>query len=274
VFYILGFGCWADSEIQRIPDIKHRCSTLSGISDVRVMCNKSAVSTISTIVGSFCKKIPNASAFAASCIEKVAAELNDPWAHVLVIGVSYGGYVASKIAEELAMSPEVLGRLKVRTFNSIYVPTPKPAGVDIVHSIAFNDMSLECNGLTYNTSINLLSHPRPDIAWFTPLDEYQDVARINIAKRTEIHGSIGLPLHEVLLEYKEHARAVNAAAKRAGPAPALNASFLTNWRGGRKSTATLVDALISSAGRKARTRTKPSGASSASRRQRKPTVCG
>lgn len=121
-------------------------------------CNRSLGATLRDIGAQLvCKRPPSYdNPFVQTVLARVREVLDEkPQNHVLLIGVSYGGAVATRVAELVyggksggEAHAERAKRLHVATFGSIYVPkAAELPGMDICHYMFYNDVALHCNGL-------------------------------------------------------------------------------------------------------------------------------
>jgi hypothetical protein len=133
VFYIVGLGC--DPNAQK--------STAS----FHYECNASLSSTLETIAKTVCYMKPNKKdKFIIKNAMQVGKLLDDN-SQVLLLGHSYGGAVATVIADILNSHPAV-HNLQVATFGSIFTIDPATIpNIKIRQFMKLKDVALNCNKL-------------------------------------------------------------------------------------------------------------------------------
>jgi hypothetical protein len=116
-----------------------------------VYCNQSMMKTLYDVTKTCINFIPSKKhKFVQYVLNEVKQYINKGY-NVFLLGYSYGGSVASRIAEILHKDPQGLtyvNRLNIITLGSIYVPRPdRTQGVNISHYMFENDVALKCNKL-------------------------------------------------------------------------------------------------------------------------------
>ena len=161
---VLGLGC---SRLSPEAIEKNRASLAkylkNAMDEVVLMCNQSLASTVYDIAQTYCSFRPGLNnTFVKEVVEEVKKHL-DMGHQVYLLGHSYGGSVAARVAESFVKHAtlENASSLSVATFGSIYVPKKaRVAGIDITHYMYVNDVALKCNGLNHKV-------PQPDksVTW-------------------------------------------------------------------------------------------------------------
>lgn len=134
------------------PDSAKR-ALLEGLpagTSARVFCDPSPLSDVKAYM-SLASTLPlsNDSAYIRGIVDAVAVDMKTH--DVLLVGNSYGGGVATRVAQHLAARPgtlAIMGRLKLRTFGAICCSTAGVEHVDTIHYMYDDDaISLRASGL-------------------------------------------------------------------------------------------------------------------------------
>jgi hypothetical protein len=159
IFFIYGLGCKYMDESDNL-DIQMEIANKANISekDVKMICHDKHFAPIRGILSSFFDYVPmQNSSFLRRLKQDVLAQLLS-YKKVLILGHSYGGAIANRLAEELNDDANV-SSIKIATFGSIYVAHPDDVqNVSIVNYQSINDLSSKFNknrnisyqDLTYN----------------------------------------------------------------------------------------------------------------------------
>jgi pimeloyl-ACP methyl ester carboxylesterase len=112
------------------------------------MCNPSVRSAVSNVAKTYCSIIPSKkNAFVQRVLATVLRYLR-AGKTVHLMGHSYGGSVAARIAEIFSAANAPHPNLVISTFGSVYIPQPaRTAGVRVRHFMYVNDVALRCNAL-------------------------------------------------------------------------------------------------------------------------------
>ena len=153
VMYINGLGCHTlDPYDNAWLKNKIVSATSVSTSDAHVFCNLSVSKTLANIAKTYCSIRPS---FNDAFVKSITSEIEkyfDKNYHVYVLGHSYGGTVASRIAEFFNSNPKAQTNLHVATFGSIYVPNPQYTNnIEVKHFMKEGDVALKCNGLKLPT---------------------------------------------------------------------------------------------------------------------------
>jgi len=161
IIMVLGLGCSSapakDIEKMRLNLLAYMNEMNYGVDDAIMMCNQSLASTLYDIAQAYCTFRPGLNnAFVKEVAEVVTKHL-DSGRRVTLLGHSYGGSVAARVAEsfvkQLAGGSNSFATppsLSVYTFGSIYIPKQaRVEGIDITHYMYVNDVALKCNGLSH-----------------------------------------------------------------------------------------------------------------------------
>jgi len=152
---VLGLGC-SSMPPQNINKMRVSFAEyLRGtVDEVVLMCNTSYVSTVYDIAQTYYSFRPGLNnAFVKEVAEVVTKHL-DSGHRVTLLGHSYGGSVAARVAEtfvkHLGGRSKTPPSLSIYTFGSIYIPKQaRIEGIDITHYMYVNDVALKCNGLNH-----------------------------------------------------------------------------------------------------------------------------
>jgi pimeloyl-ACP methyl ester carboxylesterase len=156
ILYINGRGCWdnpahTNQEFRSALAALHHENMLGSLDDSLVsVCNLNKSQVHRTLLAVDKEEVvTKLRPFPRSILERVKTLLNSN-DRLILIGHSYGGYVASRIAESLSATMDMvyLKRLHVVTFGSVYVPSlARVTGINILHYMLRNDISLRINKL-------------------------------------------------------------------------------------------------------------------------------
>lgn len=123
---------------------------------------------------------------------------------VIIVGHSYGGAVASKIAELFSKNrpKEECDRLHIATMGSIYIsPKNKVENIDIINYMHVNDISMNCNGLKQpvlsdfqNEDLSNTSNDQ-NIVWIKKNNERINKRSVFSHNSWKIHRSVYTPLN-------------------------------------------------------------------------------
>lgn len=129
------------------------------------VCNMSTGNTLKHIGKRCVLRSSQDTTYARMHQDAVEASLVDPdVTHVVVMGHSYGGFVASCIAEALNDHPYA-HKLHVATYGAIQVAAPSAVrNINMVQFMNVNDVALRCNGLADPSSQHRArsANPRAD----------------------------------------------------------------------------------------------------------------
>jgi hypothetical protein len=146
LYDVLGLGC---SEFPQsvLDEVRLELTDIYGI-PCEIICNKSLGNTLKNIGKTVCYIPPSKKSKTVSDLySRVIKDLKNG-KKVIIFGHSYGGSVASRVAELIHDNQIKTSRLLIVTFGSIYVPQPsKTRGVNIKHLMFYNDVALKCNHL-------------------------------------------------------------------------------------------------------------------------------
>lgn len=160
ILYHAGLGC------SQGVDRSQWVASVSGLDLDHVMyyCNPNDVNTVKDIgnikfrEGKFRQK----SGWLAKVYAKVEAFLRDnAFASMLMVGHSYGGGVVSAVAEQLP--PELVDRVEVATFGSIYIP--KQPKAKMVHYMFLGDVAMKTNGLKEPSTVSNIKDTLNNVLW-------------------------------------------------------------------------------------------------------------
>lgn len=145
---IIGLGCTVDDPM--MPLWHERLVELSGASreDVFLECNKSTAKMLKNIAKTVCAIRPSSKdSFVDSIYRKILRYRNTS-TRILLLGSSYGGSVAGRVASLFNDDPVMAPRLSVATFGSIHIPKPdRVSRISLVNFMFPGDVALKCNGL-------------------------------------------------------------------------------------------------------------------------------
>jgi len=166
---VLGLGC-SSMPPQNINKMRVSFAEyLRGtVDEVVLMCNTSYVSTVYDIAQTYCSFRPGLNNVFVKEVADVVTKHLDAGHRVTLLGHSYGGSVAARVAESFVK--QLAGRsnafatspsLSIYTFGSIYIPKQaRVEGIDIVHYMYVNDVALKCNGLSHK-----VPDPEKPVIW-------------------------------------------------------------------------------------------------------------
>lgn len=151
---IIGLGCTSmgQDELER-----YKTNISSSLHmPCHVYCNQSLLKTLYDVSKTCIYFIPSKKNKFVQYVLNEVKILLDQGYNVFLMGHSYGGSVASRIAEIVCKDPQnttYMNRLTIITLGSIYVPRPeKTQGVNIKHYMFENDVALKCNKLGIKNS--------------------------------------------------------------------------------------------------------------------------
>jgi hypothetical protein len=146
-FFIVGLGC-SLSEGDEFEMFEKEMTRTTGM-QMKIMCNKSLSKTLFHIAKSVCNMPPSSkNEFVITCINAVQEKMNDGY-NVFVVGHSYGGAVANRIAQHFRAHTEP--NLHIATMGSIYISKPEIVGsVDIHNYMHIHDVALKCTNCKIN----------------------------------------------------------------------------------------------------------------------------
>lgn len=194
LFEILGAGC----KPRRKNQLNWRESDY-GIT-TKIFCNRQLKTVTGNITKTVCRlPLKLNDIFILKLVDQVEKYINNGY-KVLIFGYSYGGSVASRVAEYLTKYKMVSSDIIIHTFGSIYVPQPsKTSLVNITHHMFTDDVALRCNHLSPSKDIFVkwLKHPMnarkgllnimgSENEWFIHNDYFERVA-LKIAKKYSYH---------------------------------------------------------------------------------------
>ena len=197
IYSINGLGCSTLSDDDSAM-MKNDIVKASKIKDVVIKCNKSMKDTLLDITKLACRVPLKHDAFVHEICNEIEVDLK-AGKTVIVLGHSYGGAVASRIAEYFNDFIIYNSKIIIRTMGSIYIPaTHKVDKINIKHALMPNDVCLKCLDIKNNEA-------RENVHWLqnnlSPYKKsYMDVFKVfGSKKRWEIHNSYGSYLYETLL---------------------------------------------------------------------------
>jgi len=192
---VYGLGCHADSE--NLQFISNYLSSHTRI-PIDVMCDQSELLSVgSTIAATYCKITPwKWDKFVQSVYNNVKRSISEGF-NVILIGHSYGGSVAARVAEIFNNSPEPEPNVEIVTMGSIYIPKEDSVkNVKIKNFMYTYDVALKCNGLKENDNrVTWLDSklPKPKFSFLGTVEQwkvhvnYEDLI-IKILKNQNING--------------------------------------------------------------------------------------
>jgi pimeloyl-ACP methyl ester carboxylesterase len=146
LYDVLGLGC---SEVPQrtLRIVKSQLTKIYKI-PCEIICNNSLKSTLKNIGKTVCYIPPSKKSKVVRDLYSNVIKNLKHGKKVIIFGHSYGGSVASRVAELLHDNQINTSRILIVTFGSIYVPHPsKTLGVNIKHIMFENDVALKCNHL-------------------------------------------------------------------------------------------------------------------------------
>ena len=190
LFEILGAGCK-----QPRQSILSAANSDYGLV-TKTFCNPVRKTVSGNIVKTVCRlPLGLNDPFIQRLVHDIERYINNNY-KIILFGYSYGGSVASRVAEYLTKYKMVSSDVIIHTFGSIYVPPPeKTSLVNITHHMFTDDVALRCNHLnpTRDTFVKWLKPPKnakkglfnftgSANEWFIHNDYFDRVA-LKIAKR-------------------------------------------------------------------------------------------
>lgn len=164
-FFLAGLGCsFNDEMLKYVSDYFQTC-----LDPTFVLCNKSTTNTVFTIFETTvtkCHRFTKSDKYVQDVFKQIMQQIH--YDKIIIVGHSYGGAVACKIAEIFNDQPdEIRGKINIATFGSVYIPktklvknflnTPVPK---LVHYMHVYDVSLRCNGLAKD-----MNHVNKNVVW-------------------------------------------------------------------------------------------------------------
>lgn len=217
IFNVLGSRCSNLSQ-NNIKEIQSQLEERYEM-PCEVICNPSFGNTLKNIGKTICHIPPSKSSTTVrSLYSKVIRHLNQGY-NVIVFGHSYGGSVASRVAEILHDRQIRTNRLLIVTFGSIYVPNPnRTQGVNIRHVMFDNDVALRCNHLkrSRDSFVDWRDHKLSHIK-----SKWYNVSNIEFKIHKDYGSEIKLPLIKNFLNKQKNIRNIPKNAPRifSGPRP-------------------------------------------------------
>lgn len=143
---VVGLGC-SVQDAAAMQQIRDTLAPVMGM-PIEILCNPSLASTIRNIAKTYCHIIPSKKdPFVQKVKEMTLAHLA-AGKKVHLMGFSYGGSVAARVAESISGDGPRLSGLRVSTYGSVYVPDPsRTVGVRTRHFLYANDVALRCNSM-------------------------------------------------------------------------------------------------------------------------------
>ena len=147
-YYIFGAGCTNDY-INFTDIFNKKIYNRNFIeNNIKLYCNK-LHKTIINILFRIISKSDNK--FIIDIQTSIIKDLQNGY-FVFVLGHSYGGFIISRIAENLnnISNKDILKKLFMYTFGSIYIPKIKLSSINIIHFLNKIDISLRLTKTDYN----------------------------------------------------------------------------------------------------------------------------
>lgn len=182
---VYGFGC-----DKRMKGTKERHAQLlrnmnrTKVSEIDVMCNTTEPQSMTYDIWRrllMSKRILEPTKFVLKVMDAVCQALRRG-EEVILVGHSYGGSVASRIAMFIGtvlggscsardtFNRRLLSKLRVVTFGSIFIPPPEATpGVKVKHYVYANDIAAFCHKQTRRCEFVKVLNPRPG---FGPLKSH------------------------------------------------------------------------------------------------------
>ena len=133
VLYVSGTFCPLKVKLAEGAVLQEQLSAAAGV-PVQVRCNPKTAAPFENIGKTFCSVRPSKSSAFVAEIERAVRGGLDMGRRVLLMGHSYGGSVAARVAELLRDHPRAAQQLKVATFGTIYAPDPsRTGGIEVLH---------------------------------------------------------------------------------------------------------------------------------------------
>lgn len=144
-YYIHGLGC-SNKSADYYVNLAAEWTKLLGV-PTEILCNSSYASALVDVSRSYCRYELPTNSFVLECIKKIKEKL-DKYLYVYVIGHSYGGSVANRVAEYFSKNVHLNNNLlQIATMGTIYVSPPSVRiTVSIVNYMINGDVALKCNG--------------------------------------------------------------------------------------------------------------------------------
>lgn len=143
VFFIFGLGCkYVDDD--DISTFREDLATSAKIdkNDVKLICHDKHLAPVRGIFSSYLKQNPMKNSSFLRKLEKDVREHSIIYKKVLIYGHSYGGLIASRLAEELDM--DMYKNVHIATFGSIFMLEPnliKIKNIPITNYQSIGDVS-------------------------------------------------------------------------------------------------------------------------------------
>jgi pimeloyl-ACP methyl ester carboxylesterase len=164
VIWVHGAGCvYGPNQDYTKRMIERNLIFHGGAYKIDVLCDPSSPRAWTQTLASGARIMPGRTEFTSEVLRAVKARISTH-AQVLLIGHSYGGLVASFVAQQLKDDPRA-SRLHVRTSGSMYTPTDFH---DIVHYLFVDDVrALRYNWATPPKALDgdAVYDPRQKIFW-------------------------------------------------------------------------------------------------------------
>jgi hypothetical protein len=159
VIYIAGYGCESIGDANNTKyekwfkwHINQYFKAIGDFDTFEYMCNENKLSIAYDIFKTYCMLPPTKSDFINSILEKIRHYIKAK-SHVILLGHSYGGLIASMVAQVLSRDNLEIIRdnLTIITFGSIFVPSNEETNnINITHFMYKNDLALQCNHVKEN----------------------------------------------------------------------------------------------------------------------------
>jgi len=156
---IFGLGCHRYSQKDYADSHNWFSRRFGDDVETQLLCNPSFGRALKNVSKTVCRIAPSVKdPYVIKVMQMVMSRLIAGH-EVYLMGLSYGGSVAVRVAEAFARWPgsdpansvAVANRLRVATFGSVYVPLPeKTRGVRVAHYMYENDVARRCNRLNPN----------------------------------------------------------------------------------------------------------------------------
>ena len=143
-FYIFGLGCSPDDKDQKL--FKQEISITANIpeADIFLKCNNSYKDMAFNVIKTTCQMTLKNNEFVVHVIAEILKQLQQN-RRVYVYGQSYGGSVASRVAEYFNDVIQYIDKIVIRTYGSIYISKLEDVHlIDIKHYVFEHDICLKC----------------------------------------------------------------------------------------------------------------------------------